>query len=269
VSKTTIIAVVIIVVVAELCGHLLLRQRHHRGDVIVLCGGSMRAVLEDAIKEYSQVSTDTVVPSYGDSGELCVQIQHTGKGDLYLCHDPFMPWAAERGLIAKWATVGYFDIVLVVPKGNPKNIRELKDLAQPGLRLGFGDLSYSTCGILAKNVVANLDCGKEILKNVKMENKGHQERCTDVAMGTLDAAIVWAPVAKLFADKLDIITVPTDSVDAVTSATYGKSDLRNVKVTLGLTRSGETNPAAIRFYDYATTKCKDIFDRRGFRLAER
>ena len=198
-NKVKITWLAIIVVVAALCGAFLAQHRNHRGDVIVLCGGSMRAALEDAIREYGKTSGDVIVPSYGDSGELCAQIQHAGKGDLYICHDPFMPWAADRGLVGKWATLAYFDIVLVVPKGNPKNITELKDLAQPGLRLAFGDLSYSTCGILAKNALAKLDCGKGILKNVKMENKGHQERCTDVALGTLDAAIVWAPVAKLFA----------------------------------------------------------------------
>lgn len=237
-------------------------------EILVLCGGSMRAVLEDIIEQYKKVSDDKVMATYGGSGELCAQIQNTGRGDIYVCHDPFMPWAEEKGLIAEWDTVGYLDVVIIVPQGNPKDIQELKDLAGPGIRLGIGNKIYSTSGVLVNNMLKKLDYGEAILKNVRTETKGHQQRCTDVVMGSLDAGIVWQAVAYLFRDKLEFIPISKEHIDAITSATYGRSDLKNVKVTVGITSSAVDRESVRRFYEFATTRCRDIFEEYGFRPAE-
>jgi len=262
------ILIVVVLSIAVLAGFALL-PAGDKEDVLILCGGSMRAVLEDIIERYAEVSDDKVIATYGGSGELCAQIEKTGKGDIYICHDPFMAWAADLGMIHTWATVGYLDVVMIVPKGNPKRIRELKDLAQPDLRLGVGDRNYSTSGMIAKNILKKLDCRQEILKNVRMETKGHQQRCNDVAMGSLDASIVWGPVARLFAEKLESIPIPNEYVDSVTSATYGKNDLRNVKVTIGIISGAKGKESARKFYEFATDKCGELFARHGFRTAEK
>jgi len=268
--------VLVIVLVAALAAGIvffpirgMLGTAASKDEVIVLCGGSMRAPLEEIIDRYAEVSDHAILANYGGSGELCAQIQKTGMGDIYICHDPFMAWAADRGLIDSWAGVGYLDVVIIVPKGNPKKIGGLKDLAQPDLRLGVGNRIYSTSGVIANNILKKLDCRDDIIENIRMETKGHQQRCTDVAMGTLDASIVWGPVAELFTEKLDIIPIPVEYVDAVTSPTYGKSDLRNVKVTIGITSRSKDKPAAREFYEFATSECEDVFRRRGFRTSKR
>jgi molybdate transport system substrate-binding protein len=261
----TIIAALIVVV-----GLVLIALNPMRGrdqGVLVLCGGSMRAALEEAIEQYAAEPTESIDTTYAGSGELCAQIQNTGKGDIYICHDPFMPWAAEQGLIEDWRTVGYLDVVIVVPAGNPKGIGGLEDLADPGLRIGIGDQRYSTSGVIANSLLSGVEYGDAIRQNIRLETKGHQQRCTDVALGTLDAAIVWAAVAHLFADELTAIPIPRDMIDAVTSATYGRSDLQNVQVTVGLTRAGAANAAARRFYQYLVTDGVRIFEEYGFRPA--
>ena len=265
--RMVLVAVICLAVVA-LAVVVIWPRSGGKDEVLVLCGGSIRAVLEEIVEQYKKVSDDKVIATYGDSGELCAQIQHTGKGDIYVCHDPFMPWAKEKGLIAEWNTVGYLDVVIVVPKDNPKGIRELKDLARPGIRLGIGNTIYATSGVLVNNLLKKLDYGEAISKNVRVESKGHQQRCTDVIMGSLDAAIVWQAVAHLSRDKLESISIPRDYIDAVTSATYGYSDLKNVKVTVGMTLPGRDKESARRFYQFMTTKCRDVFKEYGFRPVE-
>ncbi len=257
-----------VVIAAAIC-FVLSPLRPRQCEVLVLCGGSMRHALSMTIERYKSVSQDAIVATYGGSGELCAQIQKTGRGDIYVCHDPFMPWAAAQGLIAGWQTVGYLDLAIIVPKGNPKAISELKDLAQPGLRLGIGDQRYSTSGVIVKEMLGKLAYGEAIRRNVRMETKGHQQRCSDVIMGALDASIVWQAVAHLFEDKLETIPIPAKHVDAITTATYGKSDLRNTKVTIGIISRAKDKEAARRFYEFATTRCQDIFKEYGFRLKER
>ena len=233
-------------------------------EVLVLCGGSMRGVLERVKKEYERTSSDVIVTTYGGSGDLCAQIQETGRGDIYICHDPFMPWAEERGLISDWDTVASLRLVIIVPKGNPKGVNILKDLAQPGLRLGIGNQRFSTSGQIVKHMMKTVPYGKGILANVRVETKGHQQRCNDVVLGTIDASIVWDAVAHLYDDRLEIIPIPMEHVDAITSATYKKVDVRHVKVTAGVIAGAEGRPAARRFYDYLTGEGRKMFVEMGF-----
>ncbi|MFH1760881.1 MAG: substrate-binding domain-containing protein [bacterium] len=101
--------------------------------IVLLCGGSMRAAMEELIKEYNTVSDDFILANYGGSGEFMMQLKNTRTCDIYVCHDPFMEWGAEKGLIHDWTTVASLDIVIAVAKGNPKNILKIQDLAQLGL----------------------------------------------------------------------------------------------------------------------------------------
>ncbi len=263
-NKAKVLLIALVVVLVAAVASLLPRGGKQENEVLVLCGGSMRAALEEIVDRYGKVSTDRIMTAYGGSGELCAQIQKIQKGDVYICHDPFMPWAQKQGLIHTWKTVAHLDIVVVVPKGNRENIKELKDLARPGLRLGIGDQRYSTSGQIVKHMLKKLEFGDALLKNVLLETKGHQSRCTDVAMGLLDAAIVWNAVAHQFRDKLDIIPIPKENIDAVTSATYTESDLKNVKVTVGVTSFAKDKEHVRRFYEFVTTQGKDVFREYGF-----
>jgi len=235
------------------------------GKVLVLSGGSMRAPLEQAIKEYKKISDDEIMASYGGSGELCSQIQNSGKGDIYICHDPFMPWAEKQGMVDKWFTIGHFKVVIVVPKDNPKHIECLKDLAKPGIRIGVGDMTYSTSGQVVKQLLSTVPYGDAIKKNFVAQTKGHQGRCSSVEMGALDAGFAWGPVARLYSDKLKAIAIPEiDKLDAITSATYKESDVRDIKVAAGLLKNGAGNPAAKRFYEFLEKRGKEIFAEKGF-----
>lgn len=224
----------------------------------------MRAVLEEIIERYKTVSDDTVKATYAGSGELCAQIEKTGRGDLYLCHDPFMPWAASRNLISEWTTVASLDIVIIVPKGNPKKIKKLQDLGQPGLRLGIGNRTHSSSGQITNHILKQEPWGEKVFANVRMETKGHQQRCNDVAMGLLDASVVWNAVANLFTEKIEIIPIPVDKYDAITSATYGVSRLDHVEVTLGIIKGAEQREATKRFYEFARTEGLKIFKEKSF-----
>ncbi len=233
-------------------------------ELLVLCGGSMRKALEELKTKYEAQSDVRIVTTYGGSGELCAQIQNTGRGDLYLCHDPFMPWAAEKGLIDDWSTVASLNIVIIVPKGNPKKIKELKDLAQPGLRLGIGNQTYSSSGQIIKHVLKQEPFGEAVQKNVRTETKGHQPRCNDVVMGTLDAAVIWDAVAHLYKDKVEIIPIPVKKYDAITSATYKKSDLQNVRVALGVIAKSEKKDEAREFLEFVKKEGPEVFAELGF-----
>ena len=195
-----------------------------KNEIVVLCGASMRSAMENVKTRYAKISGDSVLINYGGSGELCAQIKLSGCGDIFVCYDPFMPWAQKNELINQWETIGYLDVVIVVPKENKKKINNLSDLAKPGLRIGIGDTTYSTSGHVIKNAINNSPWENAIMSNVVAQSKGHQTRCNYVVEGALDIGIVWNAVAKEFNDKLKTILVPKKYIDTITSATYQKSD---------------------------------------------
>lgn len=256
--------VITVVIIALLAWYFFFNRGIRSGEVLVLCGGSMRAPMEQLVKEYLKDSGEQVVMSYGDSGELVAQLKQARRGDILVCHDPFMAYAADQKLVADWTTLANLDIVIVVPKGNPQKIAGFEDLARPGLRLGVGDMIYSTSGWLVKMLLDKSPEGASIRKNIKSESKGHQARCTEVALGSLDAGIAWNAVAYQFRDKLDMLAIPKDNLDAVTSATYKQCDLRKVKVTLGVTEGARGKAGVRRFYEYAVKRGPEIFNASGF-----
>jgi len=248
----------------------MLRPRSPAGEILVLCGGSMRPPMEDLISAWKVAHPDAkIAASYGGSAEFLAQIQMANRGDIFVCHDPFMPWAAAHDLIAEWFTAAYLDVAIAVPKGNPKGIHSLEDLARPGIRLGIGDRKHSTTGVIAASIIRQVPYGKSLLKNVALETHGAQRHCTAVATGALDAAIVWAPVARQFSDELDIIPLPEEYLDAVTSATYGKSDLRNVRVTIGLISRAASRDDVRQFYEFLKARSPEVFAKYGYRIHPR
>jgi len=237
-------------------------SREKNNEVVVLCGASMRAPMEKIIKLYSNISNDKILMNYGGSGELCAQIQLSRKGDLFIAHDPFVPWAAKKGLIDKWATIGYLDVVIIVPKDS--KINSFEELAKPGVRIGIGDTTYSTSGHVIKNALKNAPFGAAIMSNVVAQSKGHQTRCNYVINGALDAGVVWKAVAETFRNKLNFFPVPEKYIDSITSATYQESDLKNIKVAVGLIKNSKDENAAKKFYDFILSN-KNVFVEFGYR----
>jgi molybdate transport system substrate-binding protein len=266
-KRISLVAAGIIILVAAIVFFSRQRTGKEPHEILVLCGGSMRTALLEMQKEYAKVSKDKILLTFGGSGELCAQIQNTHKGDIYVCHDPFMDWAVERDLIAKedWKTVGWLRPVIVVPKGNPKKITGLEDLARKGLRVGTGDFEYSTCGRLTKRALELAPYGDAIRTNIKFQSKRHQEIAVNLAeMKQLDAAIIWNAIAHVYSDKVDTIPFPSQYVDAVTSATGVASDLRNIRVTVGVTRYAQDRKRAMDFFKFITGDGKRVFERCGF-----
>jgi len=108
-----------------------------------------------------------------------------------------------------------------------------------------------------------VDYGSSIRKNVRLETRGHQALCTDVQIGSLDAAIVWNAVANQWSDKLLIIPIPKDNIPAIHLEPYKKSDMRNINVTIGITKYAQGNDRVRRFYEFAIAQ-KDVFVSLGF-----
>jgi len=101
--------------------------------------------------------------------------------------------------------------VILVQKGNPKNIQGLADLTRPGVKLGLGDERACAIGrtcrlIFEKN---GLDL-KAIERNVAFRSVTVNELGNHIRLKALDAVIVWDAVAAYFADYGQVVPIPPE-----------------------------------------------------------
>ena len=239
----------------------------------LLCyvGGTIRPALEEIGKLYKAETGQEVIFDTADSGDLIVRIETEKKGDLFVCHDPFLTMLMDHGLGAEGWVIATFHPVIVVPKGNPKGIHGLQDLAKPGMSLIVTN-EYSTLGhllpIMFKKAGVDFDKLKET--NIKKMVRSGSEAANNVVIGNFDAALCWNAVAALRSDKLDAIAIspehlPVPGVDAVTSATGKVYDVGLIKVTIATLKCSTNLDQATKFSEYvASPKGAAVFAKLGY-----
>ncbi len=264
-------------IVALLCALLLAgcgkdQAAGDKAKAPLLChvGGTMRPAMEELAKLYKADTGQEVQFNFGDSGSLLIQIEQTKRGDIYVCHDPFGGGAEKKGLAERVWTTASLTPMIAVPKGNPRGIKGLRDLATPGLRLGLTDERYSTLGHLNPLMFDKVGLRKDIEANVVTRTRMGAEVANAVAIGNLDAAIVWNAVVHRRRDKLDAIPIePTfllqPGVDAVTTATFGVIDMGCIKVTIATLKGSKQPEVAAAFAEFvASPKAREVWAAFGF-----
>ena len=238
----------------------------------LLCyvGGTMRPAMEEIAGIYEKKTGQKVNLDFADSGQLLIRIETMRRGDIYVCHDPFLGSLKKKGLCRDAWTIAAIKPMIAVPKGNPKNIRGIMDLARPGLRLGLTDEFYSTCGHINKIMFEKSGAQELIERNIITRTRTGSEVANAVYIGNIDAAIVWNAVIYLRRDKLDAVKIepefyPDPEVDVVTSATFGVIDLSNISVTLATLECSKQPEKARAFAEFvANSTGRNIFRKHGF-----
>lgn len=235
----------------------------------------MRPVMEALAKMYSQRTGQEIEINSAGSGELLAHIESHKSGDLYVCHDPFLDILMSRGLGRDGWTVAELTPVIVVAKGNPKNIRTLADAVKPEVSLVLTDLTKSTLGWMLPTIFAKAGLDLERVSkqpNVQTFRKGGQA-ANLVVTGNADAAVVWNAVAHLRLDEVDVVPIaaehlPTAGVDTVTTPTPKTYYLAPVRVTVATLQCSQRADAARKLAEFmASEEASAVFRKFGFTVA--
>jgi len=180
--------------------------------LLLYCGAGLRGPVAELAETFGARHGVKIECDYAGGEVLLSRIKLSGQGDLYMPGDVYYVEQAEsEGLIAEKSTVCYFVPVILVPKGNPKGIQTLQDLLRAEVKLGLGDPQACAIGRNCEQIFqrAGID-EKAIADRVVFRSLTVNELGTDVAMGALDAAIVWDAVAACYADKTETIRIPAE-----------------------------------------------------------
>jgi molybdate transport system substrate-binding protein len=190
--------------------------------LLLYSGAGLREPVAELAETFGSRHGVKIETDYAGSEVLLSRIKLTGQGDLYLPGDVYYVEQAEaENLVAEKATVCYLVPVILVQKGNPKGIRTVKDLLQAGVKLGLGDAQACAIGRNCEQIFQRAGVSAESLaEHVAFRALTVNELGTDVAVGALDAAIVWDAVAASFADKTDAVAIPAEQ-NAVSTVAVG------------------------------------------------
>jgi molybdate transport system substrate-binding protein len=238
-------------------------------------GGTMRPVIEKLAEVYLEETGQKVEINSAGSGELLANIEMQAEGDLYVSHDPFLDIIMSKNLAVNGWTVGEVYPVIIVQKGNPKNIQTLQDLARSDVELALTDYQLSTLGRLLPTIFKKAGMDLDALtqeKNIIIHRSGSYV-ANLVTMKNADAALVWDAVAALRRDTVDSVQItkhlPVPYVDAITSATGKSYKLTPVRVTICSLKCSKQPAKAEAFMEFVVSdRAKAILEEYGFGVTD-
>jgi molybdate transport system substrate-binding protein len=236
-------------------------------------GGTMRPLVAELAELYKKETGQIVEINSAGSGELLAHIEMQKRGDVYVCHDPFIDFLMKRNLGIDGWVIGELFPVIIVQKGNPKNIKGLKDLTRDDVKVFLTDYKLSSLGRMLPTIFKKAGINFEELNKKKKIGTNRSGGCVGnmVKMKNADAGIVWKVVAELRSDAVDIINIdkfiPVANVDMVTSATGKDYALTPMRVTVATLKCSKQLDAAAKFADFLVSdKVTEAFKSAGYKL---
>jgi molybdate transport system substrate-binding protein len=182
------------------------------GPITVLAAASLAESFTQIGKDFEAANPGTHVTfSYGGSSALAQQITSGAPADVFAAASPAtMKTVTDAGDgTGAPATFVKNQLVIAVPKGNPKGISSLAALAKSDLKVALC-AEQVPCGAAAKKALA--------AANVKITpvtlEQDVESALSKVKLGEVDAALVYRTDAKASATDVDGIEFP-ESAQAI------------------------------------------------------
>ena len=187
------------------------------------------------------------------SDDFLVEIADAGVHDLAIAGAEYLLDDGEvRGICVagQRRTIALRRAAILLPAGNPKGVRELVDLARPGVRVA---VSVIDCLKGAwEDICARAGLLEEVRRNITFHANGCVSLVETVAEGRVDAAFGWTTFEHLAPGRIEVVPLPPE-----------QSISRGTGVSmLSFAREPE---AARRFIDFLVTpEARACYERYGW-----
>jgi molybdate transport system substrate-binding protein len=175
-------------------------------ELTLYAGAMLRPAIEETIQEFEAREGVRVTRVYNGCGILVTQMKAGKTPDLYLACDPrFMGDVAS--LFERPEVVSNNQLVIAVPKGNPAGLKELKDLGQPGLKVGVGHEQQCALGAITKETFLQSGVYAAVRKNIRVESPTGDLLVNQLLTEALDAVVCYVSNVVTNSDKIEGIPV--------------------------------------------------------------
>ncbi|MFK7776727.1 MAG: substrate-binding domain-containing protein, partial [Gimesia sp.] len=180
-------------------------------QILLFSGGVNRLAIQDTLKAFERREGIEINVVYNGCGILVGQINSGQRPDVYFsCDSSYMVQVQPKFSLP--LTVAETDMIIIVEKGNPKNIKSVYDLAGKDVDIGLAHHEQSALGALTKKLLSPLISGDKSLydaiqPNIKTNTPTADLLVNQLRTGSLDAAIVYRANISRVTDKLDVIEI--------------------------------------------------------------
>lgn len=196
-------------------------------ELTFFCGAVNRAAVEPAIDAFQKREGVRINVNYNGCGLLTGQMrtirdQSTDSGfpDTYMACDVYY-----LDVVKDWfqdaVNVSDTRVVIAVPKGNPRGISSLQDLAQPDIRVAVGQPKQCTIGVITRRILDAAGLTDSV--NIVMETTSSALLIPAVANKTVDAALAYATDSQAESDRVDAIVIDVPEALAVQPFSIARS----------------------------------------------
>ncbi len=198
-------------------------------EITFFCGTVNRRAVESVLKAFQEREGITLNTVYNGCGILTGQmrtIRQDQKGagfpDVYLACDRYY---LEN--VKEWFQEGVdisdTDIVIAVPKGNPKNIKSLTDLTKPGMRVSVGQPEQCTIGALTHTMLQNMNLYEAVMSNVVMQTASSAMLIPTVTTKSVDATLAYNTDTMAESDKVEAVHINSTYAKAIQPFSISRS----------------------------------------------
>ena len=193
-----------------------------RPDIMYFAGGLNRHAAEPIISAFEKREGCTVEATWMGCGLLVSKMKGGQTPDVYhTCDASFHAMVEDR--FGQLINISQTDIVIMIPKDNPKNIKSLKDLIKPGMKIGIGDPQKTAMGKLTVELLKDEGVYNEIQVNISNPFPEAPMVVGQVTQGALDAGLVYVANAHAQRDKIRMIKIDNSLSSATQTYAISKT----------------------------------------------
>jgi molybdate transport system substrate-binding protein len=163
-----------------------------RPSLTAWAGGQLKAPLQRLAGRYEKKTGVKVQWVFNNCGFLLGQLQIGRKGDIFIAGSmDFVQKAKKEGIAAEvTGPLAYHVPVIVTPLDNPASIRDVRDLAGPGVQLLLPDTRATAIGMDVAKTFDKLGITAQVERNTIASLATPAQALAAMLMGRGDAAVV-------------------------------------------------------------------------------
>ncbi len=175
-------------------------------ELLLYSGSMLRPAIDKTLTDFEKREGVRVTRVYNGCGILVGQMKAGSKPDAYFaCDKEFMGQVQDSFEASD--DIAQNELVILVPKGNPHQVADLRDLTKPGLKVGIGHEKQCAMGWLTQRTLTESGIKDEFMKNVTVQTPTGDMLVNQMLAGSLDAAITYISNAIGAGDKLDAVRI--------------------------------------------------------------
>jgi molybdate transport system substrate-binding protein len=186
--------------------------------LVLFIGSASQPPTELAVQQFAEQTGAKVEAHYGGSGEMLARLKLAEQGDVYFPgSSDYLELAKREGLVdpASETIIAYLVPAINVPKGNPKGIATLEDLARPGVRVAIARPDTVCVGLYAVEVLERAGLTAAVRPNIVSTTASCAQTAQIVALEQVDAVLGWDVFEHWEPDKIRTIYLPPERVPRI------------------------------------------------------